>query len=76
MSNKTTSGGGIGLGCVAFILFLVFLVLKLTGVIAWSWWIVCLPLIVYGAVLLLCIAIVIIVAIILLIIAWIASKID
>ena len=27
-----------------FLLFLVFLVLKLCGVIAWSWWLVTLPL--------------------------------
>lgn len=26
------------------VLFVVFLVLKLTGVIAWSWWLVCAPL--------------------------------
>ena len=31
-------------------LFLIFLTLKLLGVITWSWWLVCLPLI--GAVLL------------------------
>lgn len=31
---KESSGGGIGL---AGALFLVFLILKLTGVIAWSW---------------------------------------
>jgi len=28
------------------ILFLVFMVLKLVGVITWSWWLVCLPLII------------------------------
>lgn len=28
----------------AFLLFLVFLVLKLTNVVSWSWWIVTLPL--------------------------------
>ena len=33
--------GGIGLGGL---LFVVFLVLKLTGVIAWSWWWVTAPL--------------------------------
>lgn len=27
-----------------FLLFLVFLTLKLTGVIAWSWWLVTMPL--------------------------------
>lgn len=35
------SGGGIGLGGV---LFVTFLVLKLTHVIAWSWWWVTAPL--------------------------------
>jgi hypothetical protein len=28
----------------AFLLFLVFLILKLTKVIAWSWWLVTMPL--------------------------------
>lgn len=42
MSDNTNSAsGGIGLGGV---LFVVFLVLKLTGVIAWSWWWVTAPL--------------------------------
>lgn len=33
-----SSGGGM------FLLFIIFLVLKLTGVIAWSWWWVTAPL--------------------------------
>jgi hypothetical protein len=40
MANKTSSNG-IGFGTV---LFLVFLVLKLTGTIDWSWWWVTSPL--------------------------------
>lgn len=40
MSSTSTSGGVSG----AFLLFLVFLVLKLTGVISWSWWWVTCPL--------------------------------
>ena len=40
MSSSNT-GGGVGLSTV---LFIVFLVLKLTGVIAWSWWWVTAPL--------------------------------
>jgi hypothetical protein len=40
MANKTSSDG-IGFGTV---LFLVFLVLKLTGNIDWSWWWVTSPL--------------------------------
>jgi hypothetical protein len=35
MSNNNTTGGG--LGCSGT-LFLIFLVLKLLGLIAWSWW--------------------------------------
>lgn len=42
MADKsTTSSGGIGIGSA---LFLVFLVLKLTGYINWSWWWVTAPL--------------------------------
>lgn len=33
--SDDNSSGGVGFGTL---LFLVFLVLKLTGVIAWSWW--------------------------------------
>jgi hypothetical protein len=40
MANNNTSNG-IGFGTV---LFLVFLVLKLTGTIDWSWWWVTSPL--------------------------------
>ena len=40
MANKNTSGG-LGLGSV---LFIMFLVLKLTGTIDWSWWWVTSPL--------------------------------
>lgn len=40
MANESTSSG-IGLGTV---LFIVFLVLKLTGTINWSWWWVTSPL--------------------------------
>ena len=40
MSNKSSSGGV----SVVFVLFLVFLVLKLTDNIDWSWWYVTMPL--------------------------------
>ena len=40
MGQKTKSSG-IGLGTL---LFLIFLVLKLTGNIAWSWWWITAPL--------------------------------
>lgn len=43
MANQTSSAatGGIGFGGL---LLLVFIVLKLTGVISWSWWWVLAPL--------------------------------
>ena len=41
MSNKSNSSSGLGLG---MILFLIFMTLKLTGYITWSWWYVTLPL--------------------------------
>jgi hypothetical protein len=41
MANSKTSSSGIGLSGV---LFIVFLVLKLTGNIDWSWWWVTSPL--------------------------------
>lgn len=41
MSDTKNASSGIGLGTV---LFLIFLVLKLTNTIDWSWWWVCSPL--------------------------------
>lgn len=41
MANVQIGGSGCSLGMV---LFLIFLVLKLTGVITWSWWWVTCPL--------------------------------
>jgi hypothetical protein len=38
---KNSTSGGMGLGTV---LFLIFLVLKLIGTITWSWWWVTAPL--------------------------------
>ena len=35
---------------IADVLFINFLVLKLVGVITWSWWLVCLPLIIYAGI--------------------------
>lgn len=40
-NNKSSSASGIGLPGVVFV---VFLILKLTGVIRWSWWWVTSPL--------------------------------
>jgi len=41
--SKSTSSSGGGLS-VCFLLFVIFLVLKLIGVITWSWWWVTSPL--------------------------------
>jgi hypothetical protein len=41
MANNNQTAGGIGLGGI---LFIVFLILKLTNVITWSWWWVTSPL--------------------------------
>jgi len=41
MSDNKNSSSGLGLG---MILFLIFMTLKLTGYITWSWWYVTLPL--------------------------------
>lgn len=41
MASSNSSSGGIGVG---FVLFCVFLALKLTNVINWSWWWVTAPL--------------------------------
>jgi hypothetical protein len=41
MSNKSNSSNGLGIGTV---LFLIFMVLKLTNYIDWSWWWVTAPL--------------------------------
>lgn len=56
-TQKTTNGGnGIGFGTV---LFIVFLTLKLTGVIAWSWWWVTAPLWIPAAVIVLVLVLVV-----------------
>jgi len=41
MGKNTTTSGGVSL---AWVLFIVFLILKLTHVINWSWWWVTSPL--------------------------------
>ena len=66
MKNSTVNSGGIGFFSA---LFLIFLTLKLTGVINWSWWLVTAPL--WGGV-----AFIIGVVVIFLIIAIIAGVID
>ena len=55
--NKTAVGGGVGF---IGLLQIVFIVLKLCGVIGWSWWLVLLPLIIeFGLVALLILGLVI-----------------
>lgn len=58
MDNHKISAGGGG----AWILFLIFLILKLTHVINWSWWWVTAPL--WGSAIIAIITIIIIVTII------------
>jgi len=41
MSNTSNSSNGLGIGTI---LFLIFMVLKLTNYIDWSWWWVTAPL--------------------------------
>ena len=53
--------GGIGLGGLVFI---IFLILKLTGGVSWSWFIVCLPLIISAGLTILLTLLVFIIAII------------
>ena len=40
MSSQDNSGGGVG---ILGVLAIVFIVLKLVGVITWSWWLVTAP---------------------------------
>ena len=65
-NNKKIQIGGGGFS-LCTVLFLVFLILKLTGVIAWSWWLVFLPLIIYAGFIVLALLFVAILAIIALI---------
>ena len=62
-NNKKVQVGGCSCS-LCIILFVVFIVLKLTGVISWSWWLVCLPLIIYAGFIVLVLIISAIVAII------------
>ena len=42
--SDTAKNSGCGIGSPAFILFVIFLILKLTETIDWSWWWVTCPL--------------------------------
>lgn len=39
---------GMGIGTLSWLTFIVFLILKLTGVITWAWWLVWLPIMIWG----------------------------
>ena len=73
MSSSTTSGGVGFVGLLVIVLTGIFVVLQLCNVIAWSWWLVFLPVILYVGLSLL---VFIIAAIGVLIVAIIASKRD
>jgi hypothetical protein len=57
--SSTSTSGGVGF---AGLLAVAFIVLKLTGVIAWSWWWVLAPLWIPAAIVLLVLAVILVVA--------------
>lgn len=59
MSNTTSNSGGIGF---FGLLTVVFITLKLTHVIAWSWWLVLLPILAPIAVLIAILVVILIIA--------------
>lgn len=61
----------IGLFTAAFIATLVFFILKVTAVIAWSWWLVFLPLIIWATIVVL---VLLFVGGLILLAAWAESK--
>ena len=66
MEKSTVVKQGMGFfGWLAVLLTVVFVVLKLVGTIAWSWWLVFLPLIIYVALDILAIVVLIVLTIIL-----------
>lgn len=67
MSERDDSGAGV----VLLLLTLIFVMLKLTGVIAWSWWAVFIPLWILPAFALACVAMVI--AIVLMVLLAVAA---
>ena len=65
MEKSTVVKQGMGFfGWLAVLLTVVFVVLKLVGTIAWSWWLVFLPLIIYVALDILAIIVLIVLTII------------
>ena len=67
-----TTGGGVSIGSLSGLLFIIFLVLKLCGVIDWPWLYVCLPLIVSAA----CAVFAIVVVALIVLISWIVTMRD
>lgn len=64
MSESTTKSGGIG---ICGLLTVLFIALKLTGYIAWSWWWVLSPILIPWAIVLVILCVVAC-------IAWVASS--
>ena len=73
-SGRTVAvgSGGVSIGSLSGLLFIIFLVLKLCGVIDWPWLYVCLPLIISAA----CAALVIVVVALIVLISWIVTMRD
>ena len=46
--NSEIKVTGMGIGTLSWLTFIVFLILKLTGVITWAWWLVWLPIMIWG----------------------------
>ncbi|MCP4644526.1 MAG: hypothetical protein GY851_29045 [bacterium] len=67
MSDNNSSSGGVGL---CGLLFVAFMVLKLCGVIGWSWWWVAAPLWIPAAIALMVLLVIAAVTIIGLVVAW------
>lgn len=62
-NNNSSSGGSVGFSftTIAFILSMIFMVLKFCGKIAWSWVMVFLPLIIAGGISIIAVLVVIII---------------
>lgn len=59
--NKTVMiRNGLSLGSIAFILTLVFFILRITGVTDWNWVLVWLPMIIWGSLIILYIVLVLV----------------
>ncbi len=73
-SKVVVQQGGIGIGTLCFFATLIFAILKLAGVIAWSWWLVFAPLLFYVGIVVAIIAVILLVIGIVAIVAAVASR--